>query len=251
MSEVNTTFIPKKFVDFEGLDYFWEKAKAYIDEQHVSQDEQIATLGTEVKNIHGVLDSLASGEGSISSQINAVVAPVADNLSAHTGDMVAHITADERSAWNDAKTAIDAFLKDSDMTQNAVDTLAELQAYMVADGAAAAELVNRVAALESIDHEAYVAYADNKSAEANADAKAYTDSKVDGKFDAIGSAEAAKMEAMADAAAKIASLSTVYDALGSAAVAEANSKAYAKTYTDALYDAINSVENSVIDAIFA
>lgn len=240
MSEVNTTFIPKNFVDFDGLDYFWEKAKAYINEQHDSQE-------AEIKNIQESLDSLTMGDSSVSNQINKAVTEVANNLSTHADNKIAHITADERSAWNDAKTAIDAFLKDSDMTQNAVDTLAELQAYMVADGAAAAELVNRVAVLEGIDHDAYIAY---------------TDGKVDGKFDAIGSAaaaevnakaytDAAKAEAIADADAKIASLSIVYDALGEAAKAEANAKAYAKTYTDALYDSIISVEKSVIDAIFA
>ena len=117
------------------------------------------------------------------------------------------------------KSAIDTFLKDANMTEDAVDTLKELQTYMTTDGAAAAALVGRVAALEEIDHDAYKAadeatlasaksYADGLASnydaagaadDALADAKAYVDGKVDGKFDAAGSAATAKSEAIADA----------------------------------------------------
>ena len=146
-------------------------------------------------------------------------AAVADDLADHEADTVAHVTADERTAWNAAKSAIDTFLKDANMTEDAVDTLKELQTYMTTDGAAAAALVGRVAALEEIDHDAYKAadeatlasaksYADGLASnydaagaadDALADAKAYVDGKVDGKFDAAGSAATAKSEAIADA----------------------------------------------------
>lgn len=71
------------------------------------------------------------------------------DLDNHVADTVSHITADERTAWNAAKTSIDAFLADADMSENAVDTLKELQSYMTGDGEAATQLVNRVAANEA------------------------------------------------------------------------------------------------------
>ena len=98
-------------------------AKAYVD-------------GRFTNEVTGKFDTVGSA------------AAVQGNLDSHVADAVAHVTADERTAWNAAKTAIDTFLKDADMTADAVDTLAELQTYMNNDGAAATQLVNRVAALE-------------------------------------------------------------------------------------------------------
>lgn len=149
----------------------------------------------------------------------------ASDLTAHTGDTVAHITADERTAWNAAKSSIDAFLKDADMSEKAVDTLAELQTYMNGDGEAAAELVGRVAALEAIDHDAYKAadtaletslklYADQAEVDALAAAKADAASlyQVKGNYEAAGTA--------ASAIAAL-DLSNTYEAKGAAATAQA------------------------------
>lgn len=109
-----------------------------------------------------------------------------DEFTDHTGDTTAHITAQERTDWNSAKERIDTFLKDADMTEKAVDTLAELQSYMTSDGEAAAQVVERIAALEAIDHDAYVdadetvlanakSYADGAAATAEQNAKNYAD----------------------------------------------------------------------------
>ena len=48
------------------------------------------------------------------------------------------------------KARMDAFLADADVTENAVDTLKEIQAYIESDGTAAEEVVNKIAALEAI-----------------------------------------------------------------------------------------------------
>ena len=237
-------------------------------------------LVQKVNLIQGELDGLNGGAGSITTQISNAInalnlpntydakgaaataeknakdyadglagnydaagaaAEVDGKLTSHTGDAVAHITADERTAWNSAKTAIDAFLKDADMTEKAVDTLAELQTYMTTDGAAATELVGRVKALED-DKDAYIAADETVLTSA----KSYVDSKVDGKFDAAGAAAQALAAAKADAAslyqpkgnyeaagtadAKIAALklSETYDAKGSANAAQAAAIAQAK-----------------------
>ena len=53
MAEVINTNVfnsDKKFVDFSGLDYFWEKAKAYIDGVDTVMSGKISTLETTVGN---------------------------------------------------------------------------------------------------------------------------------------------------------------------------------------------------------
>ena len=153
-------------------------------------------------------------------------AAVEGKLDAHKEDAVMHVTAQERLDWNAAKSAIDTFLADADMTESAVDTLKELQSYMTTDGEAATELVNRVSALEEINHEAYIA----ADVQVLADAKAYVDGKVDNKFDEAGAAATAEQNAKNYADG----LATNYDAAGAAAQALAD----AKTYTDNAISAI-------------
>ena len=294
MAEViNTNVIEagKKFVDFSGLDYFWTKAKTYIDGVDATMSAKVVALENtvgdstkglvkDVKSIQDELNSLSGGAGSIATQIDNAIAAldlpntyeakgeaakaeaaaksyadglavnyevagaaaaaeqnaksyadglavnyevagaaaaVQGNLDSHAGDAVAHVTADERAAWNNAKTAIDTFLKDADMTEKAVDTLAELQTYMTTDGAAAAELVGRVKALED-GKDAYI----EADKTVLADAKAYAEGlvMVDGvaKFDAAGAAAQALADAKADAEAKY-QVKGNYEAAGAAASA--------------------------------
>ena len=276
MAEVINTNVfdaDKKFVDFAGLDYFWEKAKAYVDgADKVTADKVTALEGVVgdstkglVKDVNYILDELetiSGGVGSVGTQIDNAIAAlklaetyevkgeaakaeaaaksyvdgkvdgkfdavgsaaaVADDLADHVADAVAHVTADERASWNSAKTAIDAFLKDADMTADAVDTLKELQTYMTTDGSAAAELVGRVAVLEALDHDAYKA-ADTAL---ETSLKGYVDGKVDGKFDAAGAAATAKSEAIADAESKY-QVKGDYEVAGAAATALADAKTYA------------------------
>ena len=258
----------KKFVDFSGLDYFWTKAKTYIDGVDASMSAKVVTLENTVGDstkglvqkvnlIQGELDGLSGGAGSITTQIeNAITAldlpntydakgaaagaldaakeyadglagdydaagaagAVDSKLTTHSTDAVAHVTADERTAWNAAKTAIDAFLKDADMTEKAVDTLAELQTYMTSDGAAAAELVGRVKTLED-GKDAYV----DADKTVLADAKSYADSLAS-NYDAAGAAADAQAAAIADAEGKY-QVKGNYEAAGAAAQALADAKA--------------------------
>ena len=162
-------------------------------------------------------------------EVAGAAAAVEGKLDAHKEDSVMHITDAERTDWNAAKSAIDAFLKDADMTEKAVDTLAELQTYMTTDGEAATKLIERVSALEEIDHNAYV-FADTQVL---ADAKAYVDGKVDGKFDEAGAAAQALADAKADAA-------SLYQPKGEYETAGAAAKALtdANAYTDNAISAI-------------
>lgn len=83
MAEVINTNVfdaTKKFVDFAGLDYFWEKAKAYVDGVDTAMDGRVSALETTVGNansglvkdvraIQDELNSLSGGAGSIATQI--------------------------------------------------------------------------------------------------------------------------------------------------------------------------------------
>ena len=99
------------------------------------------------------------------------------------------------------------------------------------------------------------------AATALADAKTYVDGKVDGKFDAIGSADAAQAAAIAqaklDAAAALADYykkSETYSKTEVDNLLSTNStgdRAYAKQYTDELFQSIKFASNSEIDALFA
>lgn len=72
MAEVINTKVfdaTKKFVDLSGLDYFWEKAKAYVDGVDSTLTDRIAANETAISNIQDELDSLSGGAGSIDTQI--------------------------------------------------------------------------------------------------------------------------------------------------------------------------------------
>ena len=182
-------------------------------------------------------------DGKVDGKFDAAgaAATVQGNLDSHTADAVAHVTADERTAWNAAKTAINAFLKDADMTEKAVDTLAELQTYMTTDGAAAAELVGRVKALED-GKDAYVAADETVLASA----KSYVDGKVDGKFDAAGAADGALAAAKADAEAKY-QVKGNYEVAGAAdaALAAAKADAEAKYQVKGNYEAAGTADAKI------
>lgn len=301
MSEVINTNVfaeGKKFIDFSGLQYFWNKTKGYVDAADNRLSGKITVNENAIKAIQDELNSLSGGAGSIQTQINNAIAALdlpntyeakgaaataeqnakdyADGLAgnyevagaaaqaltdakaytdeeigklsfdaagtaaslvnAHANNEAVHITPDERTAWNAAKESIDAFMLDASVGQEAVDTLKELQAYMEADGAAATALVGRVAALEALDHDLYIS-ADEVVLAA---AQAYVDGKVDGKFDAAGSADAALASAKTYVNEEIGKLS--YDESGAAAKALEDAKAYVDGKDSAMNTRVAALE---------
>ena len=153
---------------------------------------------TEVK-VHGLGSAAYTDAGAYDAA--GAAGAVDSKLTTHVNDKVAHITADERQKWNDTKAAVDTFLGDNlgEDAQDVIDTLKDIQEYITNDGAAADALVKRVADLEKIDHDAYKEADETKLTEA----KQYVDSRftneVTGKFDTVGSANAAKEAAIAHA----------------------------------------------------
>ena len=130
-------------------------------------------------------------------EVAGTAAVVDGKIENHKNNTTIHITSQERNNWSAAKSAIDTFLADADMTENAVDTLRELQSYMTADGEAAAELVNKISALEAIDHNAYISADTQVLADAKADAANKYQPK--GNYETAGAAATAKNEAIASA----------------------------------------------------
>ena len=154
--------------------------------------------GAEVK-VHGLGSAAYTDAGAY--DVAGAAGAVDSKLTTHVNDKVVHITADERQKWNDTKAAVDIFLGDNlgEDAQDVIDTLKDIQEYITSDGAAADALVKRVAALEKIDHDAYVGADEAVLTEA----KQYVDGRftneVTGKFDTVGSANAAKEAAIAHA----------------------------------------------------
>lgn len=146
----------------------------------------------------------------------------ASDLSNHIADTVKHITADERTAWNAAKSAIDTFLKDADMTTDAVDTLKELQKYMTDDASAANALVNRVGANETA-----IATLNGNASTVGSVAKAVAD---------------AKTELVGDAAEEYNTLGKLEDKI----LAEASAREDADEALEAKITAITNGTNAVI-----
>jgi hypothetical protein len=132
-----------------------EAAKKYVDDMKIS-DAISTAKGEAIDDAKDYTDAReveidkkwAAADATLQGNIDTV----AGDLDTHVKDAVAHVTADERTAWNKAKSDIDAFLANAGFDEegkNVVDTLKELQEYMKGDGEAAAELVNRVGALET------------------------------------------------------------------------------------------------------
>lgn len=163
----------KKFVDFAGLDYFWEKAKAYVDAADKVTADKIAALETtvgdadsglvkDVKAIQDELNSLSGGAGSIATQISNAIGELDVEDTAVEGEYVSSVSevdgkiAVTRVALPDYTEVYDAKGAAATAEQNAKDYADSLADNYDAAGTAAgldAAMNTRVAKLEAIDHE--------------------------------------------------------------------------------------------------
>lgn len=216
----------KKFVDLSGLDYFWDKAKTYIDGVDASMSEKVTANEDAIKAINQELEGLNGGVGSIGTQINEAIAALklAETYEAKGAAADAETAAKEYADGKDAAMntrveALEAIDHDqiaADAAATAVagvidgapesfDTLKEVAAWIANNDHAAdvAALVTDVENLKKIDHDAYVA----ADATTLASAKAYADGLA-GNYEAAGAAATAaataKSEAIADADGKLA-----------------------------------------------
>ena len=200
MAEVINTNVfnaDKKFVDFSGLDYFWTKAKTYIDGVDAAMSAKVVTLENTVGDstkglvqkvnlLQSELDGLNGGAGSITTQIeNAISALDLPNTYDAKGAAA--------QALEDAK-ADAASLYQVKGNYETAGTAAELDAAMD----------ERVKVLEAIDH-------DKLAADASAAAVATVLDGAPEKFDTLK--EVAQWIANSESAATAADLVTRVSAL--------------------------------------
>lgn len=286
MAEIvnSNVFVDKKFVDFAGLDYFWEKAKSYVDGVDSGLSSKIASLETTVNGTDEVeglvkkvadlrteVNALGGTEGGIQGMIDSTIAGLdlpntydakgsAEAAEAAAKSYVDGIVNDKEVDGETVKglnsriadlEAIDHEQLASDASAAAVatvldgapekfDTLKEI-AQWISDSesaATAADLVNRVKALEDIDHEAYIDYTDEA-------VKGLKENEIKTNTDAIavlnGTEEGSVAKAVADG---VAGANSYAD--GVAATAESNANAY----TDGLYNSIQFASTTDIDRLF-
>lgn len=224
----------KKFVDFAGLDYFWEKAKKYVDDVDAAASLRIDGVEGKVTTLETTVGNANSG---LVQKVNALQAEL-DVLSGGAGSITTQI-------------------------ENALGTLDVVDAAVVGQYVSSVSETDGKITVTRAALPDYTEVYDAKGAAATAlaDAKTYVDDKVDGKFDAIGSADAAQAAAIAqaklDAAAALADYykkSETYSKTEVDNLLSTNStgdRAYAKQYTDELFQSIKFASNSEIDALFA
>lgn len=222
----------KKFVDFSGLDYFWGKAKTYIDGVDATMSAKVVANEQAIQAINDELNSLSGGAGSIQTQINNAISALDLPNTYEAKGEAAQALVDAKAYADGKDSAMDTrvkVLEGIDHDQLAADAAASVVATIL-DGApekfdtlkevadwiassesadSAADLVTRVSALEAIDHEAYVA--------ADALKSYYSKTEVDNLLSTNSTGD----------------------------------RAYAKQYTDELFGSFQFAANSDIDALFA
>ena len=176
----------KKFVDFAGLDYFWGKAKTYIDDVDATMSAKVLANEQAIAAINDELDSLSGGAGSIQTQINNAISAL---------DLPN--TYDVKGAAEDAETAAKAYADGLAVNYESAGAAAQALADAKADAAEKYQVKG--------DYEAAGA-----AAQALVDAKAYVDGK-DSAMDArVKVLEAIDHDALAaDAAAS--AVATILD----------------------------------------
>ena len=254
----------KKFVDFSGLDYFWSKAKTYIDGVDATMSAKVLANEQAIQAINEELDSLSGGAGSIQTQINnAISALDLPNTYEAKGEAA--------QALVDAKAYADSKVDGKfDAAGSAEQALVDAKAYV--DGKDSA-MDARVKVLEEIDH-------DQLAADAASSAVATILDGAPEKFDTlkevadwiassesadtaanlvtrVGALEAIDHEAYiaADTALETSLKGYVdgkvdgkFDAVGSAEQALTDAKAYADGKVDGKFDAVGSAEQAITDA---
>lgn len=191
MSEVINTNVfaeSKKFIDFSGLQYFWNKTKGYVDAADNRLSGQITVNTNAIAAIQGELESLSGGAGSIQTQINNAIsaldlpntydakgaAATAEQNAKNYADGKFQVAGDYEAAGSaaqaltDAKAYVDNKVDGKfDTVGSAAQALVDANAY--ADGLAAdinttiqdnekvtaealIDLNTRVVDLEAIDH---------------------------------------------------------------------------------------------------
>ena len=116
--------------------------------------ESYNTLSGIVESNYNTLNDLISSEtttreNAITSLTEVVNTKASnDDLTAHTNNETMHITADERTNWNQAKEDIDAFLT-SNKIEGAIDTLKEIQGFLSGDTTGVSDMLSKISSAQT------------------------------------------------------------------------------------------------------
>ena len=183
ITNLNVFASDKRFVDFAGLDYFWDKAKKYVDDADTVLSGRIDKVAGDLSDLQSIVGELTGNAGagqSIADRINAAIAAlkleetyekvgVAETkanaakdaavaaANKYTDDEIAELDGKASGyaaqALADAKSYADGKFQvagDYEAAGAAAQALADAKSY--ADGLDTA-MSGRVAVLEAIDHD--------------------------------------------------------------------------------------------------
>ena len=221
----------------DGLDSTANSDNDFFKLEVVEENGKVTAVNFTNKDV-----ASASALAEVKTTANA--AAKQSDFNAHSTDTTIHITAQERTDWNAAKSAIDTFLKDASLTGDVIDTLTEIQDYIASDASAADKLVKD---LSNVSTRAEKGISDAAAAQTAADnAQSDVDTlegvvtTLSGNFDThsknttihITAQERTTWNAAAQTAKDYAdSLASNYDKAGDASKAETAAKEYADDIT--------------------
>lgn len=104
----------------------------------------VALVGGDLSGRTG--NEVTAGEAAASNHTHGQYAYKADFID-HTGDTTVHITATERTNWNNTKSRLDTFLSGATLSGNVIDTLTEIQNYITDDAADAAKIISDISTI--------------------------------------------------------------------------------------------------------
>ena len=126
-----------------------------------SNSDAITTLNEKVKNLEEIShDAYIEADKEVLNAAIDEVNKLAQGVVAENKAAIAILNGDENTEGSVIKTVTDEIAKVIAEAPEALDTLKEIADYIASDKVGAAELSNRISALESIDHEAYKEYTD-------------------------------------------------------------------------------------------
>ena len=244
----------KKFLDQAGVSTLWARVAeevAKVDAKAVKNAEDILVHAGDINTMKGQIAALEAGTYD-DTEIRGLISNNADAI-ADNADAIAVLNGDAATAGSVAHTAeAVAAAKVAEVVANAdadFDTLKEIADWILNDTTGAADMANKIAALQTlVGDEAVATQIANAIAAENLDQYALA-SELNALVDRVAALENAgyqNAEAVAAAIdAKIAALdlANAYDAKGAAAAAETAAKAHADSLNTAMNARVVALES--------
>lgn len=252
----------KKFLDQAGVSTLWSKIAEELEAKQTAinaVDEKVATNAGKITTLEGKVEALEAGTYD-DTEVRGLISTNADAIAANT-EAIGVLNGDAETAGSVANTATGIVAtKIAEVVAGAdasFDTLKEIADWILNDTTGAANMANKIAALEGLVGDVAVA-----TQIANAIDAAL---KVDGvnkyalasdlndlaarvkTLEDAGYMDETAVNAAIDSKITALKLAETYDTKGAAATAETNAKAYADSLA-VNYDAAGDAEKALADA---